>query len=154
MATKIKKEDYILMFYYTRYGLKGMGLITENEFAEGALGVTKSNLKKNTSNFRYLMGNESENSDIKKIQKEVYSEYKEMTEPEFLNVAQLLIKDKAEDIASYQKVQKEKRDKERFEEDAQKLADIFRKMGKDPNKMRKVEKLPDNAPAEAQTENA
>ncbi len=160
MATKVKKwkkEDHIMALYYTRYGLKGLGARTETDFAEGILGCSVTSLKKNASNFRYLMGNESEYGDVKKMQREVYEEYKSMEETDIRNLTLELIGTKSEDVATYEKAKKEKRDKERMEEDAQKLAEIFRKMGKDPNKMRRVDKneiLPVNAPAEAQTENA
>ena len=152
MATKVKKwkkEDHTLALYYTRYGLKGLGARTETDFAEGILGCSVASLKRNASNFRYLMGNESEYSDVKKGQTEVYEEYKSMPETEFRNLTLELIGTKSEDVTSYEQAKKEKADKIRFEEDAQRLAEIFRKMGKDPNKMRRVdktEKLPDNAP--------
>jgi hypothetical protein len=155
MATKVKKwkkEDHIMAFYYTKCGLKGLGARTETDFAEGVLGCSLTSLKKNASNYRYLMGNESEYGDIKKMQREVYEGYKSMPETDLRNLVLELIGTKSEDVATYEKAKQEKKEKLRFEEDAQKLADIFRKMGKDPNKMRRLEsneKSTVNIPIEA-----
>jgi hypothetical protein len=143
MATKIKKwtkEDHILAFYYTKFGLKGLGARTEIDFAEGVLGCSVTSLKKNASNYRFLLGNENEFGDIKKLQRVVYDEFKGIAEIEFRNKVLELIGTKSEDVQAYETAKKEKADKRKFEEDTAKLANIFKAMGKDPNKMKRVEK--------------
>jgi len=145
MATKVKKwkkEDHILALYYAKCGIKGLGARTEFDFAEGVIGCSLTSLKKSASNFRFLMGNESEFSDVKKLQKVVYDELKNISETDLRNKALEIIGEKSEEINEYYQIKKEKEDKKKFEDDAQKLVDIFRAMGKDPSKMRRLEKNP------------
>ena len=88
------------------------------------------------------MGNESEFSDVKKLQRTVYDELKDMGETDLRNMTLEIIGKKQEDVDEYFRVKKEKEDKKKFEDDAQKLAEIFRAMGKDPSKMRRLERKP------------
>lgn len=109
------KDDTILTLYITKFGTKGLYLKTESEVAK-YIGVTLGSLKMQMANIRSLMGlNESTLSDYSKVQKEVYDEFNKLFQYDFLKVVKQIIG-----------------------QDKMELAEIFRKMGKDPNKMTKI----------------
>lgn len=109
------KNDTILSLYYTKYGTNGLYLKTENDIAD-FIGTSVSSLKMQSANIRSLMGRvESSLSDYSQLQEQVYNEFGNMNQYELMKVCREIIKHD---------------DFERNE--------IFKKMGKDPSKMRKI----------------
>lgn len=124
MATRAKtmglhewtKEDTIVTFYFTKFGTRGLFLKTDSDIAKH-IGTTLGSLKMQSANFRTLLGvNEGSLSDFSKLQLEVLEEYNGMSQFEFLKVVKKIIG-----------------------QDQMELAEIFKKMGKDPSKMKRVE---------------
>ena len=66
------ENDTILCYYYTKFGLKNLMYNTEEKLS-GYIGTTLGSLKKQSMNFRYLMGmNTKTLSDFSKLQKDVF----------------------------------------------------------------------------------
>jgi len=66
------ENDTILCYYYTKFGLKNLMYDTEEKLS-GYIGTTLHSLKKQSMNFRYLMGKSTKTlSDFSKLQKEIY----------------------------------------------------------------------------------
>ena len=66
------ENDTILCYYYTKFGLKNLMYDTEENLS-GYIGTTLHSLKKQSMNFRYLMGKSTKTlSDYSKLQKEIY----------------------------------------------------------------------------------
>lgn len=66
------ENDTILCYYYTKFGLKNLMYDTEEKLS-GYIGTTLHSLKKQSMNFRYLMGKSTKTlSDYSKLQKEIY----------------------------------------------------------------------------------
>lgn len=123
MATRAKtmglhewtKEDTILTLYFTKFGTRGLFLKTDVDIAKH-IGTSLGSLKMQSANFRTLLGvNEGSLSDFSKLQLDVLEEFNGMSQFEFLRVVKKII------------------GQEQME-----LVEIFKKMGKDPNKMKKV----------------
>ncbi len=109
------KNDTIITLYVTKFGTKGLYLKTELEVAK-YIGVTLGSLKMQIANIRSLMGlTEVTLSDYSKMQKEVYDEFNKLYQHDFLKMVKNIIG-----------------------QDIMELAEIFRKMGKDPNKMVRI----------------
>ena len=66
------ENDTILCYYYTKFGLKNLMYNTEEKLS-GFIGTTLGSLRKQSMNFRYLMGmNTKTLSDFSKLQKDVF----------------------------------------------------------------------------------
>lgn len=66
------ENDTILCYYYTKFGLEHLMYNTEEKLS-GYIGTTLLSLKKQSMNFRYLMGKKTRTlSDFSKIQKDVF----------------------------------------------------------------------------------
>lgn len=65
-------NDTILCYYYTKYGLNNLMYDTEEKLS-GYIGTTLNSLRKQSMNFRHLMGKSTKTlSDFSKLQKEIY----------------------------------------------------------------------------------
>lgn len=67
------KEDFILTYFWVKWGLAGLYLKDENALAN-YIGVSVNSLRMQADNFRFLMGKDGL-SDVKKLQVEVYEEW-------------------------------------------------------------------------------
>ena len=66
------ENDTILCYYYTKYGLEHLMYNTEEKLS-GYIGTTLNSLRKQSMNFRYLMGKNTKTlSDFSKLQKDVF----------------------------------------------------------------------------------
>lgn len=66
------ENDTILCYYYTKFGLKNLMYDTEEKLS-GYIGTTLHSLRKQSMNFRYLMGKNTKTlSDFSKLQKDVF----------------------------------------------------------------------------------
>jgi hypothetical protein len=66
------ENDTILCYYYTKYGLEHLMYNTEEKLS-GYIGTTLNSLRKQSMNFRYLMGKKTKTlSDFSKLQKDVF----------------------------------------------------------------------------------
>lgn len=73
------ENDTILCYYYTKYGLKNLMYNTEEKLS-GYIGTTLNSLRKQSMNFRYLMGKNTKTlSDFSKLQKDVFDVMEQYT---------------------------------------------------------------------------
>lgn len=139
------KDDTIITLYFVKFDTKGLPVKDDKDLAEGVIGSTKVSLHMQAANIRYILGYDDGVLDcFSDIQKKVVDEYNTKTFEELKDIVIDII-DKRDINGNIQKVrsiqkQKEelKKKKEKEEFDRKQLEDIFRKMGKDPSKMKKV----------------
>lgn len=153
---KWTKEDAIITLFYNLYGTKGLLITDEKDLAECVIGSTLASLNMMKSNFNFLMGVQPSLANVSAPQIEVYNEYyKKCTYEELRDIVNNIIdsRDLAEIEAYFkeyhrilevksinrknaktaQSLAKELAKKRQQEDDA-----MWRRMGKDPNKMRKL----------------
>lgn len=66
------ENDTILCYYYTKFGLENLMYNTEEKLS-GYIGTTLGSLRKQSMNFRYLLGKNTKTlSDFSKLQKDVF----------------------------------------------------------------------------------
>lgn len=138
---KWNKEDTIITLYITKFGVKGLPVKDEKEIAELVIGTTEASLVMQSLNIRYILGyDEGVLTDFSKLQEKVVDEYHSLSEDKLKNVVIDII-DKRDINGNIEKVKQIKKAKEaeRKKKAAQaELDEIFRKMGKDPSKMKRV----------------
>ncbi|MDY0270622.1 hypothetical protein [Trichloromonas sp.] len=138
---KWNKEDAILTLYYVKYNLNSLPVKDEEELSTCIIGSTKASLNMQAANIRYILGDEHYTlSDYSKIQEEVVNEYNTLSELDLRQVVIDIIS-KRDVESNIQELRIRKKEKERKDKEKSKkleLDEIFRKMGKDPSKMRKV----------------
>lgn len=109
------KNDTILTLYVTKFGTSGLFLKTLEDVANH-IGVSIGSLKMQMANIRTLLGdNTSVLTDFSKLQKEVFEEFNGLHQFQFVRVV-----------------------KEITGQNQMELISIFKRMGKDPQKMVKV----------------
>lgn len=109
------KNDTILTLYVTKFGTSGLFLKTLEDVANH-IGVSVGSLKMQMANIRTLLGdNTSVLTDFSKLQKEVFEEFNGLHQFQFVRVV-----------------------KEVTGQNQMELISIFKRMGKDPQKMVKV----------------
>jgi hypothetical protein len=109
------KNDTILTLYVTKFGTSGLFLKTVEDVANH-IGVTVGSLKMQMANIRTLLGdNTSTLTDFSKLQKDVFEEFNGLTKIQFMRVV-----------------------KEITGQNQMELELIFKRMGKDPQKMTKI----------------
>lgn len=109
------KEDTIVTMYFTKFGTRGLFLKTEADLIKH-LNVTPGSFKMQCANFKTLLGvTQGSLSDFSKLQLEVMEEFNGMSQSDFVRVV-----------------------KEIIGQEQMELAEIFRRLGKDPKKMKKV----------------
>jgi hypothetical protein len=109
------KNDTILTLYVTKFGTSGLFLKTLEDVANH-IGVSVGSLKMQMANIRTLLGdNTSVLTDFSKLQKEVFEEFNGLHQFQFVRVV-----------------------KEITGQNQMELISIFKRMGKDPQKMVKV----------------
>jgi hypothetical protein len=109
------KNDTILTLYVTKFGTSGLFLKTLEDVANH-IGVSAGSLKMQMANIRTLLGdNTASLTDFSKLQKEVFEEFNGLHQFQFVRVV-----------------------KEVTGQNQMELISIFKRMGKDPQKMVKV----------------
>lgn len=140
---KWNKEDTIITLYFTKYGIKGLPVKDEKDLAEFVIGTTETFLVLQSLNIRYILGyDEGTLTDFSKLQEKVVDEYHGLSEDKLKNVVIDII-DKRDINGNIEKVKQIKKAKEveRKKKASQaELDEIFRKMGKDPSKMKRLVK--------------
>lgn len=138
---KWSKNDTILTLYYVKYGLNGLPIKSEDELAVNYIGTSKGSLMMQSANMRYILGDQSNIlKDFSKMQSKIFDEYNRLSKEELKKIVLNIIENTDIDdnmkkirVARLEREQKEK-DKIRKQE----LARIFKRMGKDPKKMKKL----------------
>jgi hypothetical protein len=109
------KNDTILTLYVTKFGTSGLFLKTLEDVANH-IGASVGSLKMQMANIRTLLGdNTASLTDFSKLQKEVFEEFNGLHQFQFVRVV-----------------------KEVTGQNQMELISIFKRMGKDPQKMVKV----------------
>lgn len=108
------KEDYILTFFVTKYGTTGLYLKTDDDISK-FIGTSKSSLTKMKSNFNHLLGLPNQLTHIKNLQQEVFEEFRTLD--------LTTIKSKVKSIIKQDEIE---------------LKQIFSKLGRNPNSMKKI----------------
>lgn len=109
------KNDTVLTLYVTKFGTSGLFLKTLDDVAKH-IGVTAGSLKMQMANIRTLLGdNTATLTDFSKLQKEVFEEFNGLSKIQFMGVV-----------------------KEITGQNQMELELIFKRMGKDPQKMTKI----------------
>ena len=141
------KDDTILTLYFVKYDLKGLPVKNEKDLAEGVIGSTKASLVMQAANIRYVLGfTEGILDCFSDIQKKVVDEYNTKTFEELKDIVVEIINKRdingnIEKVRKSQKLKEDEKKKKEAKANAQhELDEIFRRMGKDPSKMRKVVK--------------
>jgi hypothetical protein len=142
---KWDKDDTILTLYYVKHGVRGLPVRDEIDLAEGVIGTTKSSLIMQGANIRYVLGEDEGVLDcFSHVQEEVVNEYNDLSYEELKDICIGIIAkrdvdqnlEKVRKMKKLQLAEKKKRDKKK--KNQEELDEIFRRMGKDPSKMRKV----------------
>lgn len=139
------KDDTIITLYFVKFDTKGLPVKDDKDLAEGVIGSTKASLHMQAANIRYVLGYDEGVLDcFSDIQKKVVDEYNTKTFEELKDIVIDII-DKRDINGNIQKVRASQKLKEdakiKKQKEAEKQAaldEIFRKMGKDPSKMRKL----------------
>ena len=109
------KDDLTLCFYYTKYGIKNLYYNTEKQISD-FIGTSVVSLKKQSMNFRFLMGKDTQVlSDYSKLQKEVFENLNGLGQLQVLDMVKKIIN-----------------------QDELVRMDLFKKLGKDVSKYRLV----------------
>ena len=143
---KWNKEDATIALFYAKFGTKGLLVTNEKELAESVIGSSFESLKMMILNYNHLMGLDNKLEHVSDFQKEVFEEYSKISFDEMKEIVNNIIlkrdlsKNKAEFISAKKerdaKLAAKKAEKKRQDE----LDEMFRRMGKDPKKMKKVQK--------------
>lgn len=135
------KDDTIINLYYVKYDLKGLPVKDVKDLAEMVIGSSVASLNMQSANIRFVLGEDQGVLDcFSKVQEQVVNEYNKLSQEELKNlVIDIISKRDLEEnvkIAKSKKLDKEKKDKEKKRQAD--LDEMWRKLGKDPKKMKKV----------------
>lgn len=136
------KEDTIINLYYVKYELNGLPVKDVKELAEFVIGSSVSSLNMQSANIRYVLGEDTGVLDcFSKIQEEVVNEYHKLSQSELKNIVIDIISNRDIEenikISRLKKLEKEK--KEKVKQQQLEMDEMWRRMGKDPKKMKKVQ---------------
>ncbi len=140
---KWNKDDTVVTFYYVKYGLKGLPVKDDKELAECVIGSSRTSLQMQASNIRYILGYDGGNlTDFSKVQHDVVKEYTKKSESEIREEVINIIdnRDFETNVKNIREIQALKEIERRKKESQAELDAIFRKMGKDPSKMKRIVK--------------
>ena len=135
------KDDTIINLYYVKYGIQGLPVKDVKDLAENVIGSTISSLDMQSANIRFVLGEDVGVLDCySKTQENVVNEYNVDSKEDLKNIVINIINKR--DIEENIKISKQRKiEKERKIKEKQKqleLEELFRKMGKDPKKMKKI----------------
>jgi hypothetical protein len=140
------KEDAIITFYWHKFGTKGLIVDNEKDLAENVIGSSLASMKMQEQNIIHLLDNEQGLDHYSIHQEQVVEEYFNTPQSDLIKIVNAIIdtRDLIANSAEFKITQKQKIEKKASlaKETAREaeLAEIFRKMGKDPSKMKKIEK--------------
>lgn len=139
---KWTKDDTIITLYYVLYDLKGLPVSDVNDLAEIIIDSTVPSLQMQAANVRYAMG-ETTNvlTDFSKLQEEVVNQYRKLSYNELHDIVLRIIDRRTEKIEKLKSDKEDRIKKEREDKNKVELDMIFRKMGKDPKKMRPLSQV-------------
>jgi hypothetical protein len=133
------KNDMILAFYYTLYGLDNIG-ITDYEFAEIHIGASLDSLLLQAANIRYYYKHMGYDWDFKTtcllsdyyaLQVEVIEEYKDLSESQLEDIVENILVSYIPNIEYNKKIaeqrMKEKKRKESINKEVEKLQKNYKK---------------------------
>lgn len=136
------KDDTIINLYYVKYELKGLPVKDVKELAEFVIGSSVSSLNMQSANIRYVLGEDTGVLDcFSKIQEEVVNEYHKLPESTLKDIVIDIIskRDIEENIKISRLKKSEKEKKEKVKQQQLEMDEMWRRMGKDPKKMKKVQ---------------
>jgi len=141
------KDDTIITLYFVKFDTKGLPVKDDKDLAEGVIGASKASLHMQAANIRYILGYTDGILDCySDIQKEVVDQYNTKTFEELKDIVVDIIskRDISGNITKVRSIQKQKEDAKKKKEKAalaqKEMDDMWRKMGKDPAKMKLVVK--------------
>jgi hypothetical protein len=140
---KWSKEDTIVTYFFVKFGIKGLPVKDEKELAEFVIGTSVVSLQMQAANIRYLLGYEDGVlTDFSKVQSDVVDQYKNTSVEELKQIViDIILKRDFEDNVKKVRESIRLKDLELKKKNAKnELDEIFRKMGKDPSKMKKLVK--------------
>lgn len=125
-------EDETIAYYCEKFGTDGLTIKDETELAQSVIGASKASLAMKKANFKHLINGEGfEHYSVTQL--EVIEKYSKLSKDELKVVVNKIISTK--DLSANKKeFNKRSKDKKNEKE----LIEIFKKMGKDPKKMKKV----------------
>jgi len=138
------KEDAIITFYYSEYGTSGLLETNVKELAESVIGTSVPSLNMMVLNFDNLKDNETGFAHVSEYQKQVFDQYHNTSKDELKEIVNniILSKDQVKNKAEYKAAKKIRDDKAKSKEKAineqKSLDEMWKRMGKDPKKMKKV----------------
>jgi len=138
---KWDRDDTVITLYFTKHGIKHLPVKDEKELAETIIGSSIDSLKMQSSNVNFVLGKTHGNLNcFSKLQKDVVEEFKTVPETELRNIVLDIIADTDRKVVVNEriKIREEIKKEEKDKEEKKKLDAIFRKMGKDPSKMRSI----------------
>ena len=140
---KWNKEDTIITLYFYKFGIRHLPVKSEQELAETVIGSTLDSLKMQSSNVAYVITQKGLDCPSK-VQKEVVEEYNKFTEKELKDEVLRILSDGDRSVIVTERIKilKEKMVEDKKKDEKKKLDAIFRKMGKDPSKMKFVGSRP------------
>lgn len=138
---KWDRDDTIITLYFTKFGIKNLPVKDERDLAENVIGSSLDSLLMQSSNVNFVLGKTHGSLNcFSKIQEEIVKEFDTTKEIDLRNkVIEIIDNDDRKVIISERiKIRKEVEKEEKVKDEKKKLDAIFKKMGKDPSKMKSV----------------
>lgn len=134
---KWNKDDSIITFYFTKFGTKHLPVKDVFELVR-EMGVELEILKNQSVGFENIIN--QKNAGITKLQKTLVEEFDNKDEKDFREIVIEILNNEERQIIIAQRIslQQEVDSEKKKKEDKKKLDTIFRKMGKDPSKMKSL----------------
>jgi hypothetical protein len=136
---KWNKDDTIITLYYYKFGIRRLPVKTDSELAETIIGSSLDSLRMQSANVSYIISKKGLDCPSK-LQKDIVEEYDKMGETDLRNEVLQIIgnTDRVVIVAERIQILKEKEKENKKKDEKKKLDIMFRKMGKDPSKMRSI----------------
>lgn len=138
---KWNKDDTVISLYYTLYDLKDLPVKSNIDLAECVIGTTLASLQMQSANVRCALGKTNNVlTDFSKIQLKVVEDYKNVSQKDLYNMVMniIILRNFEENAHKVQLAKNKVIEKAKELKRKNDLEEIFRKMGKDPSKMRKI----------------
>ena len=140
---KWNKDDAFLSYFYFRHGTKGLAVSGEKDLAECVIGTSVASLKMMAANFSFLIGDVGL-CRYKEYQKEIMEEWSSTSIVDLTERANSIIlrRDLCKNSEEFKTAKREREKKKaklaKDERERKELEEAFIRMGKDPNKMKRV----------------
>ena len=138
---KWDRDDTIITLYFTKFGIKHLPVKDEKDLAENVIGSSLDSLLMQSSNVNFVLGKTHGSLNcFSKIQEEIVKEFDSTKEIDLRSKIIEIIdnEDRKVVLTERIKIRKEVEKEEKNKDEKKKLDAIFKKMGKDPSKMRSV----------------